>query len=61
VAQLQLGQVVIFAWERMKDGMTRIVDGLPEAPNPMEEIEWGFSRREPNRQKMLVNCSPELV
>jgi hypothetical protein len=51
VASLQLGLVLIFAWERMKDGMTRIIDGLREAPNPMEEIEWGFSRREPNQHK----------
>jgi hypothetical protein len=29
----------------MKDGIARIVATLPEAPNPMEEIEWGFSRR----------------
>lgn len=45
LANLQLGLVLNFGLERMKDGITRIVNGLPEPPSPMEEVECGFSRR----------------
>ncbi len=39
LAKLQLGLVLNFGLERMKDGITRIVNGLPEPSIPMEEIE----------------------
>ena len=39
LAKLQLGLVLNFGLERMKDGITRIVNGLPEPPSPSEEIE----------------------
>ena len=39
LAKLQLGLVLNFGLERMKDGITRIVNGLPEPPGPMEEVE----------------------
>jgi hypothetical protein len=35
----QLGLVLNFGLERMKDGITRIVNGLPEPPSPNKEIE----------------------
>jgi hypothetical protein len=38
LAKLQLGLVLNFDLERMKDGMTRIVNGLPEPPSPAEEV-----------------------
>ena len=38
LAKLQLGLVLNFGLERMKDGITRIVNGLPEPPSPSEEI-----------------------
>jgi len=38
-AKLQLGLVLNFGLERMKDGITSIVNGLPEPPSPSEEIE----------------------
>jgi hypothetical protein len=41
----QLGLVLNFSLERMRDGITRIVNGLPEPPRPSEKIERGFSRR----------------
>lgn len=34
LARLQLGLVLNFGLELMKDGITRIVNGLPEAPKP---------------------------
>jgi GxxExxY protein len=39
LAKLQLGLVLNFGLERMKDGITRIVNGLAEPPRPIEEIE----------------------
>jgi GxxExxY protein len=36
LAKLQLGLVLNFGLERMKDGITRIVNGLPEPPSPVE-------------------------
>jgi GxxExxY protein len=39
LAKLQLGLVLNFGLERMKDGITRIVNGLPEPPSPMEGAE----------------------
>ena len=36
LAKLQLGLVLNFGLERMKDGITRIVNGLPEPPTPIE-------------------------
>ena len=39
LAKLQLGLVLNFGLERMKDGITRIVNGLLEPPRPMEEVE----------------------
>jgi GxxExxY protein len=39
LAKLQLGLVLNFGLERMKDGITRIVNGLPEPPKPTEEVE----------------------
>jgi len=39
LAKLQLGLVLNFGLERMKDGITRIVNGLPEPPSPSKEIE----------------------
>jgi iron complex transport system substrate-binding protein len=39
LAKLQLGLVLNFGLERMKDGMTRIVNGFPEPPSPMEGAE----------------------
>jgi GxxExxY protein len=38
LAKLQLGLVLNFGLERMKDGITRVVNGLPEPSNPLEEI-----------------------
>jgi GxxExxY protein len=38
LAKLQPGLVLNFGLERMRDGITRIVNGLPE-PIPIEEIE----------------------
>jgi GxxExxY protein len=38
LAKLQLGLVLNFGLERMKDGITRIVNGLPEPPSPAEEV-----------------------
>ena len=35
LAKLQLGLVLNFGLERMKDGITRIVHGLPEPPTPV--------------------------
>ena len=35
----QLGLVLYFGMERMMDGITRPVNGLPEPPSPSEEIE----------------------
>jgi hypothetical protein len=37
--KLQLGLALNFGLERMKDGITRIVNGLPEPTSPTEEIE----------------------
>jgi hypothetical protein len=37
--KLQLGLVLNFGLERMKDGLTRIVNGLPEPLSPSTEIE----------------------
>ena len=39
LAKLQLGVLLNFGLERMKDGITRIVNGLPEPPSPMEGAE----------------------
>jgi GxxExxY protein len=39
LAKLQLGLVLNFGLERMKDGITRIVNGLPEPLVSIEEIE----------------------
>jgi len=39
LAKLQLGLVLNFGLERMKEGITRIVNGLPEPPKPIEEME----------------------
>lgn len=36
LAKLQLGLVLNFGLERMKDGITRIVNGLPEPPTPVQ-------------------------
>ena len=35
----QLGLVLNFGLKRRRDGITRIVNGLPEPPSPSEEIE----------------------
>ena len=35
----QLGLLQNFGLKRMRDGITRIVNGLPKPPNPSEEIE----------------------
>jgi GxxExxY protein len=37
LAKMQLGLVLNFGLERMKDGITRIVNGLPENPAPKSE------------------------
>ncbi len=37
LAKLQLGLVLNVGLERMSDGITRIVNGLPEPPSPKEE------------------------
>ena len=39
LAKLQLGLGLNFGLERMKDGITRIVNGLPEPPSSKEEVE----------------------
>jgi GxxExxY protein len=39
LAKLQLGLVLNFGLELMKDGITRIVNGLPEPLEPIEGIE----------------------
>jgi iron complex transport system substrate-binding protein len=39
LAGFQLGLVLNFGLERMKDGITRIVNGLPETPTPSGETE----------------------
>jgi GxxExxY protein len=39
LANLHLGLVLNFGLERMKDGITRIVNKLPEQPSPTEKIE----------------------
>jgi hypothetical protein len=38
-AKLQLGLVLNFGLERMKEGITRIANGLPEETNPRSEGE----------------------
>jgi GxxExxY protein len=38
-AKLPLGLVLNLGWERMKDGLTRVVNGLPEQTGPTEEVE----------------------
>ena len=38
LARLQLGLVLNFGLDLMKDGITRIVNGLPEAPKPPGEF-----------------------
>lgn len=38
LAKLPLGLVLDFGFERMKDGITRIVNGLPEDPVPPQEF-----------------------
>ena len=38
LAKLQIGLVLNFGLERMKDGITRIVNGLPETPDTGWEI-----------------------
>lgn len=38
LAKLQLGLVLNFGLELMKDGITRIVNGLPEAPKPPQDF-----------------------
>jgi hypothetical protein len=35
----EFGLVLNFGLERMKDGITRIVNELSEPPSPMEEVE----------------------
>jgi len=45
LAKLQLGLVLNFGLERMKHGITRIVNGLPEGTSPMEEAGSRGSRR----------------
>jgi GxxExxY protein len=39
LAKLQLGLVLNFGLERIKDGITRIVNGLPEPLKPIDKIE----------------------
>jgi GxxExxY protein len=39
LANLQLGLVLNFGLGRMKDKITRIVNGLPEPPKPTREVE----------------------
>jgi iron complex transport system substrate-binding protein len=39
LAKLQLGLVLNFGLERMKDCLTRIINGLPEPLSPSTEIE----------------------
>jgi len=34
LAKLQLGLVLNFGLETMKEGITRVVNGLPESPSP---------------------------
>jgi GxxExxY protein len=38
-AKRPLGLVLNFGWERMKEGLTRIANGLPEQTGPTEEVE----------------------
>jgi hypothetical protein len=45
LAKLQLGLVLNFGLERMKGGITRIVNGLPEPPGTIEGVKREFSRR----------------
>src|SRR5580658_340788 len=45
LAQLQLGLVLNFGLERMKEGIRRIVNGLPEPSGSIEKAEGEFSRR----------------
>ncbi len=46
LAKLQLGLVLNFGLERMKEGITRIVNGLPEAPKSNSEDGQDISRRD---------------
>jgi GxxExxY protein len=39
LAKLQLGLALNFGLERMKDGITRIVNGVPEPPSATDEVE----------------------
>jgi GxxExxY protein len=39
LAKLQLGLVLNFGLERMKEGITRIVNGLPDDPKPPTEFQ----------------------
>jgi GxxExxY protein len=39
LAKMQLGLVLNFGLERMKDGITRIVNGLSEPPGPIQNME----------------------
>jgi GxxExxY protein len=45
LANLQLGLVLNFGLERMKDGITRIVNGLAEPASQPGQIEKGLARR----------------
>ena len=45
LAKLQLGLVLNFGLELMKDGITRIVNGLAESPSQPEAMAGGFPRR----------------
>lgn len=38
LAGLQLGLVLNFGLERIKDGITRVVNGLPEEPDPPSDL-----------------------
>ncbi len=38
LSRLQLGLVLNFGLERMKDGIIRIVNGLPETPSPPDDF-----------------------
>jgi GxxExxY protein len=46
LAKLQLGLVLNFGLERMKDGITRIVNGYPEVSAQVAENKSGVSRRD---------------
>jgi hypothetical protein len=54
LARLQLGLVLNFGLERMADGITRIVNGLPENLEPNEKAGWDF-RAETRRAQRNID------